>query len=68
MLSEKPVMEDRWFSLPDIPTGWKPNPQRVWEENKENIPKREVQQEPVAHGKWKASVMSADEVRHFYLI
>ncbi|KAJ3568278.1 hypothetical protein NP233_g5816 [Leucocoprinus birnbaumii] len=61
VLSEKPVMEDRWFSLPDIPTGWKPNPQRVWEENKENIPKREVQQEPVAHGKWKASVMSADE-------
>ncbi|KAF8316649.1 hypothetical protein DL93DRAFT_2056211 [Clavulina sp. PMI_390] len=29
-LSDKPVAEDTWFKLPDIPKGWKPDPNRVW--------------------------------------
>lgn len=62
ILSEKPVMEDAIFPLPGIPPGWKPDPQRVWEADKENIPKREVQQAPMPHGKWKSSAMSATEV------
>ncbi|KAF5362261.1 hypothetical protein D9756_002204 [Leucocoprinus leucothites] len=61
VLSEKPVMEERWFPLSDIPPGWKPNPQRIWEENKENIAKHETQQEPLPHEKWKASTMTAGE-------
>ncbi|KAG6908902.1 hypothetical protein DXG01_002880 [Tephrocybe rancida] len=38
ILSEKPVSEDRWFPLPDIPQGWTPNPRRVWDKgmNKES--------------------------------
>ncbi|KXN90681.1 G patch domain-containing protein 1 [Leucoagaricus sp. SymC.cos] len=60
-LSEKPVMEDRWFPFPDILPGWKPNPVRVWEENKENIAKPGARQEPVPHEKWKTSTMTAGE-------
>ncbi|TFK71426.1 hypothetical protein BDN72DRAFT_837646 [Pluteus cervinus] len=43
-LSDKPVAEDRWFPLPDVPPGWTPDPRRVWkqdvsqeDEGKENI-------------------------------
>ncbi|KAJ7308576.1 hypothetical protein DFH08DRAFT_975170 [Mycena albidolilacea] len=28
VLSDKPVAEDRWFPLADIPKGWKPDPKR----------------------------------------
>jgi G patch domain-containing protein 1 len=63
VLSEKTIMEDRQFQLPEIPPGWQPNPRRVWEENKENISGREVVQEPMAHGKWKSSAMTAGEVK-----
>ncbi|KAG6902569.1 hypothetical protein C0995_014958 [Termitomyces sp. Mi166 len=40
VLSEKPVSEDRWFPIPDVPIGWKPDPQRVWDKSKdkENVP------------------------------
>ncbi|KAG6839878.1 hypothetical protein C0991_010860 [Blastosporella zonata] len=40
ILSEKPVSEDRWFPIPDIPRGWTPNPHCVWDKDKgkENIP------------------------------
>ncbi|KAF7770333.1 hypothetical protein Agabi119p4_6307 [Agaricus bisporus var. burnettii] len=60
-LSEKPVVEERWFKMPDMPAGWQPDPRRVWEVNKENIPKREVIREPMAYSKWKSSGMTAGE-------
>jgi len=59
VLSEKPVTEDRWFSFPDIPPSWKPDPQSVWGEN---IPKPEVKSELLDYKKWKASGLTADEV------
>lgn len=62
VLSEKPVTEDRWFSFPDIPPSWKPNPQSVWGENVENTLKPEVKSEPLDYKNWKASGLTADEV------
>ncbi|KII86063.1 hypothetical protein PLICRDRAFT_56526 [Plicaturopsis crispa FD-325 SS-3] len=59
ILSEKPVAEDRWFPLPDVPKGWKPDPQRVWAKDKENVA-RKAAQEPQGHAAWKAG-KSADE-------
>ncbi|KAH6915805.1 DUF1604 domain-containing protein [Coprinopsis sp. MPI-PUGE-AT-0042] len=40
--SEDPVMDDKWFPGPEVPAGWKPNPQRVWDAgaNKENLKKQ----------------------------
>ncbi|KAJ3912518.1 hypothetical protein F5877DRAFT_53947 [Lentinula edodes] len=69
VLSGKPVMEDRWYPLPDIPPGWKPDPKRVWSQgqNQEQYPasnKENVKQENTAaipHGKWKTSGLSADD-------
>ncbi|TFK92456.1 hypothetical protein K466DRAFT_480570 [Polyporus arcularius HHB13444] len=68
VLSDKPVSEDRWFPLPDVPPGWQPNPKRVWEQgkNKENEgatadrmggPRQPAQ----SHASWKTSQLSADE-------
>ncbi|KAF5375309.1 hypothetical protein D9757_009683 [Collybiopsis confluens] len=66
VLSDKPVMEDRWYPLPDIPPGWKPDPKRVWSKSqnppsdskdKENI----KQPSAMAHSQWKTSGLSADE-------
>lgn len=39
-LSDKPVAEDRWFPLPEVPPAWKPDPKRVWakDANKEKAP------------------------------
>ncbi|KAJ3850676.1 hypothetical protein EV368DRAFT_84315 [Lentinula lateritia] len=67
--SGKPVMEDRWYPLPDIPLGWKPDPKRVWlqGQNKEQYSasnKENVKQDSTAaipHGKWKTSGLSADD-------
>ncbi|KAI0642017.1 hypothetical protein C8Q79DRAFT_918392 [Trametes meyenii] len=68
VLSGKPVAEDRWFPLPDVPAGWKPNPRRVWEQakNKENLSadqdtQRKGPQPPLSHAAWKSSQLSADE-------
>ncbi|KAI0954695.1 hypothetical protein AcW1_006501 [Taiwanofungus camphoratus] len=68
VLSERPVAEDRWFPLPDVPQGWSPNPRRVWEQdnNKENVDttpldKAHSKQPPATHAGWKSSFMSADE-------
>ncbi|KAI0831977.1 hypothetical protein BC628DRAFT_1311155 [Trametes gibbosa] len=68
LLSGKPVAEDRWFPLPKIPPGWKPNPRRVWEKdrNKENLPTEGSKtklnsQAPMAHATWKNNQFSADE-------
>ncbi|PSS31123.1 hypothetical protein PHLCEN_2v2347 [Hermanssonia centrifuga] len=65
-LSNRPVVEDRWFPLPDIPKGWKPNPKRVWEldKNKENqtsLKGKERAEPPKTHAEWKKSLLSADE-------
>ncbi|KAI0714194.1 hypothetical protein C8T65DRAFT_707738 [Cerioporus squamosus] len=68
VLSDKPVSEDRWFPLPDVPPGWQPNPKRVWEQgkDKENEPAisdrtRGIQHPAQSHAAWKASQLSADE-------
>ncbi|RPD64508.1 DUF1604-domain-containing protein [Lentinus tigrinus ALCF2SS1-7] len=68
LLSDKPVSEDRWFPLPDVPPGWQPNPKKVWEhgKNKENEPApadrtRATQHPAQSHAAWKASQLSADE-------
>ncbi|KAI0675593.1 hypothetical protein C8Q78DRAFT_1005437 [Trametes maxima] len=68
VLSGKPVAEDRWFPLPDVPAGWKPNPRRVWEQakNKENLStdqdtRKTGPQSPLSHAAWKNSQLSADE-------
>jgi G patch domain-containing protein 1 len=69
VLSSKPVAEDRWFTLPDIPKGWIPNPKRVWEKDqgggggdakKENEPPPPPQS---SRESWKSGI-SADEVTH----
>ncbi|KAL0580862.1 hypothetical protein V5O48_001154 [Marasmius crinis-equi] len=62
-LYDKPVAEDRWFPLPDVPKGWRPNPKKIWEQegpDKENIKKEEDTPGPVPHHKWKSG-MSAEE-------
>ncbi|KAH9893159.1 hypothetical protein C8Q73DRAFT_791046 [Cubamyces lactineus] len=68
VLSEKPVAEDRWFPLPEVPPDWRPNPRRVWEQerNKENVPAGEDKlkaghQVPMPHAVWKSSQLSADQ-------
>ncbi|KAJ7663790.1 hypothetical protein DFH06DRAFT_1295824 [Mycena polygramma] len=58
VLSDKPVAEDRWFPLPDIPKGWKPDPRRVWD--KENTPKAEGASQPTPE-KWSRTGISADQ-------
>ncbi|KAL0953926.1 hypothetical protein HGRIS_005091 [Hohenbuehelia grisea] len=58
VLSDRPVAEDRWFPLPEPPSGWRPDPRRVWNSDKENIQAQEPP-EPSGHGRWKNNV-SAD--------
>ncbi|KAJ6606998.1 hypothetical protein B0H10DRAFT_573183 [Mycena sp. CBHHK59/15] len=60
VLSAKPVAEDRWFPLPDIPKGWKPDPKRIWD--KENAPKLDdPSQSSAVHEKWNKAGISADQ-------
>ncbi|KAJ7493214.1 hypothetical protein B0H11DRAFT_952568 [Mycena galericulata] len=59
VLSAKPVAEDRWFPLPDIPKGWKADPKRVWD--KENSQAPEAPSQPAVPGKWSKSGISADQ-------
>ncbi|CAA7269265.1 unnamed protein product [Cyclocybe aegerita] len=61
VLSDEPVAEDRWFPLPEIPPEWTPNPNRVWEKDKENAPVQRSPPEALPHGKWKRSNISADQ-------
>ncbi|KAH7909692.1 hypothetical protein BJ138DRAFT_195776 [Hygrophoropsis aurantiaca] len=70
VVSDKPVAEDQWFPIPDIPAGWTPNPKRVWEQakvadsNKENTatapPPIIKPSEPQTHSQWKTGI-SADQ-------
>ncbi|KAI9464648.1 hypothetical protein HD554DRAFT_1242042 [Boletus coccyginus] len=61
-LSEKPVAEDMWFPLPEVPKEWKPNPKAVWEpegatlSEKENIPRFPVPGQPQTHTRWKTGI------------
>ncbi|OCH96293.1 hypothetical protein OBBRIDRAFT_787368 [Obba rivulosa] len=66
LLSDRPVSEDRWFPLSEVPSGWKPNPRRVWEsdKNKENVDTTRQGRDvppPKTHAEWKESFMSADQ-------
>ncbi|KDQ61939.1 hypothetical protein JAAARDRAFT_190648 [Jaapia argillacea MUCL 33604] len=60
LVSETPISEDRWFPLPDIPKGWKPDPRRVWAKDKENREKVDLAtkkpHEKMTHAQWKAGV------------
>ncbi|KAK0503910.1 hypothetical protein EDD18DRAFT_1411712 [Armillaria luteobubalina] len=60
--SDKPVLEDRWYPLPEVPKGWKPDPQRIWEQGpeKENIKQT---RSALPHQEWRTSGPSADERR-----
>ncbi|KAF8548711.1 hypothetical protein OG21DRAFT_1422602 [Imleria badia] len=61
-LADKPVAEDMWFPLPEVPKGWKPNPKALWEREgatlceKENIPRFPVPGQPQPHAQWKAGI------------
>ncbi|TCD61711.1 hypothetical protein EIP91_008020 [Steccherinum ochraceum] len=59
----KPLVEDKWFPLPDIPPGWTPNPRRVWDmdKNKENIDTARQRGQSQSHAEWKKSQLSADQ-------
>ncbi|GBE86697.1 G patch domain-containing protein [Sparassis crispa] len=65
VLSDRPVAEDRWFALPEVPKGWTPNPRRVWDKNDhdENVDtaRTAVKHPPKTHGDWKSSFISADQ-------
>lgn len=63
------------FPLPEVPPGWTPNPHRVWdqEKDKENAERDQAGHIPrgnaelKSHADWKASFMSADQVRLCHL-
>ncbi|KAF8902383.1 hypothetical protein CPB84DRAFT_1775955, partial [Gymnopilus junonius] len=61
VLSDEPIAEDRWFPVPEIPPGWKPNPKALWAADKENIRRPEPFPEAQPHAQWKRSKPSADE-------
>ncbi|TBU44672.1 hypothetical protein BD309DRAFT_919406 [Dichomitus squalens] len=64
VLSNKPVSEDRWFPLPKVTPDWRPDPYRVWNQDKgkENEPSTEhPAQSTRSHVEWKASQLSADQ-------
>ncbi|KAI9458144.1 hypothetical protein BJY52DRAFT_437826 [Lactarius psammicola] len=33
VLSPEPVQKDQWFPIPEVPSGWKPDPRRVWQKD-----------------------------------
>ncbi|KAJ6485636.1 hypothetical protein C8R45DRAFT_1062616 [Mycena sanguinolenta] len=61
VLSDKPVAEDRWFPLPDIPKSWKPNPKRVWDKENSQEPNPASQTAPEKSEKWSRTGISADQ-------
>ncbi|KAG6334173.1 hypothetical protein ID866_4920 [Astraeus odoratus] len=63
VLSDKPVAEDMWFPIPDVPERWCPNPKRVWEQaktadhNKENaVADTAPPLQPQTHTQWKTGI------------
>ncbi|KDR80804.1 hypothetical protein GALMADRAFT_135911 [Galerina marginata CBS 339.88] len=61
VLSNEPVAEDRWFPVPDVPSGWKPNPRRLWAVDKENVETLASPPDDQSHVQWKKSKISADQ-------
>ncbi|KAF8645077.1 hypothetical protein AX16_008135 [Volvariella volvacea WC 439] len=63
-LSDKPVAEDRWFPLPEVPKDWKPDPRRIWDADKrsgkENAPVAVKDTQLQGQRKWKTEI-TADE-------
>ncbi|GJJ11187.1 hypothetical protein Clacol_005419 [Clathrus columnatus] len=41
VVSEVPLIENRWFPLPEIPKGWVPDPRRVWAKDPSTATKQE---------------------------
>ncbi|KZT43136.1 hypothetical protein SISSUDRAFT_1112218 [Sistotremastrum suecicum HHB10207 ss-3] len=65
VLSDKPVSEDTWFPVPEIPKDWTPDPRRVWsqdvkQEGKENVPAKPSFVHPSRRGAF-AVTLTADE-------
>ncbi|KAI6097687.1 hypothetical protein EDD16DRAFT_1667733 [Pisolithus croceorrhizus] len=62
VLSDKPVAEDKWFPIPDVPQGWTPNPSRSGNQaktqtnDKENVIPIAAPSKPQTHSQWKAGV------------
>lgn len=62
VLSNKPVAEDMWFPIPDVPQGWTPDPKQVWEQTKSHINDKEnvtpiaIPSKPQTHAQWKAGI------------
>ncbi|KIK11571.1 hypothetical protein PISMIDRAFT_19413 [Pisolithus microcarpus 441] len=62
VLSNKPVAEDMWFPIPDVPQGWTPDPKQVWDQtksrnnDKENVTPTTVPSKPQTHAQWKAGI------------
>ncbi|KAJ7860476.1 hypothetical protein B0H14DRAFT_3863818 [Mycena olivaceomarginata] len=61
VLSDKPVAEDRWFPLADVPKGWKPDPKRVWDKENSQQPDGASQTAPEKSDKWSRTGISADQ-------
>ncbi|KAI0079117.1 hypothetical protein K474DRAFT_1705947 [Panus rudis PR-1116 ss-1] len=67
VLSDRPVvLENEKYPFPEVPKGWKPDPRRLWDsdKNKENVDAaRRAQQNaaPKSHVEWKESQLSADQ-------
>ncbi|EPQ56137.1 hypothetical protein GLOTRDRAFT_120771 [Gloeophyllum trabeum ATCC 11539] len=57
---DEPLVEDRWYPIPDVPKGWKPDPRRVWQKDKENMEKAQQEAQalpkPTTHQQWKTGV------------
>ncbi|KZT25345.1 hypothetical protein NEOLEDRAFT_1178454 [Neolentinus lepideus HHB14362 ss-1] len=60
VIVDEPLIEDRWYPIPDVPKGWKPDPRRVWEKDKENREKTQQQVQGLSksatHQQWKTGV------------
>ncbi|KAI5995585.1 hypothetical protein EDD15DRAFT_608141 [Pisolithus albus] len=62
VLSNKPVAEDMWFPIPDVPQGWTPDPKQVWDQtksrnsDKENVIPTAVPSKPQTHAQWKTGI------------
>ncbi|EJD48090.1 DUF1604-domain-containing protein [Auricularia subglabra TFB-10046 SS5] len=59
VVSSKKISEDTWFPMPEIPAGWKPDPTRVWKEDK-SVDAQPPPPPPRQPGNWKSTI-SADQ-------
>ncbi|KAF9525952.1 hypothetical protein CPB83DRAFT_877046 [Crepidotus variabilis] len=61
---DAPVIEDKWFPLPEIPAGWKPDPKRVWsidQANSQVLHTSTQRPESLTHATFKRSTITADQ-------